>query len=372
MSIFLSPCSCFGTWFRSSSIRPATTKTPNRARHTLINPVPPLRAVPTPSIYLRTPLSLPDNLPNNFDDRVAFSTTYLPSLLSSPPVNSDRYTCASKPKLKQFAVHSTPIPTHAKTLTVTTAGHYSGPLRIFEHAKAAAARQYPPAPALALALHGTTPFCIPHSKQPVAPQNQDLSFGMYQPEPAAYIPVSTGYGIGNGLPEFTFQETPLGLSSSGGTRGGGGGGGGSGGGYVGLGSSGTVVGADNGAGAAAAAAALLYTSPIFSASSAATIGPASGPAGPFQVPFHQNHHQQHQQQSHQSHHHNTYRPHQSSPYPRSKMDSFSDNLTAQEAAAREYQPSAKVRKLHITPPYFPQNIPPRQRPPPPWTIRRWL
>ncbi|KAK4218969.1 peptidase C65 Otubain-domain-containing protein [Rhypophila decipiens] len=157
---------------------------------------------------------------------------------------------------------------------------------------------------------------------------------MFQPEPTAYIPLSTGYGIGHGLPEYTFQETPLGFGDSGGGGGpgshGGGGGGigshgcGGGGGFVGTGGSGTV-GAGTGAGAITAATAplpLIYTTPIFNPNTA-TIGPASGP---FSFSTTSSHHNQ------QHHHHSS---HNSS---RIKMEPNADDLAAQEAAAREYQP----------------------------------
>ncbi|KAM7205259.1 Peptidase C65 Otubain domain containing protein [Rhypophila sp. PSN 637] len=162
---------------------------------------------------------------------------------------------------------------------------------------------------------------------------------MFQPEPTAYIPLSTGYGIGHGLPEYTFQETPLGFSGSGGgggpgSHGGGGGGlggigshggGGGGGGFVGTGGSGTVgagssAGADTGGAITAATAPLIYT-PIFNPNTA-TIGPASGP---FFSTTSAHHNQQH-------HHHSS---HNSS---RIKMEPNADDMAAQEAAAREYQP----------------------------------
>lgn len=185
------------------------------------------------------------------------------------------------------------------------------------------------------------------------------SYGMFQPEPTAYLPLSTGYGIGHGLPEFTFQETPLGLSGSGGGGGGGlgggisgsGGGAGAGGrvpgagglggtcgsggsGYVGIGSgtvgSGNTAGAGTAGGpATTAAAALIYTTPIFSPNTA-TIGPASGPFS-----FHTT----------SSHHNHQQPPHSSHNQTRIKMEPNTDDLAAQEAAARVYQPQIKVRDL---------------------------
>ncbi|KAL2129719.1 hypothetical protein VTI74DRAFT_7399 [Chaetomium olivicolor] len=71
---------------------------------------------------------------------------------------------------------------------------------------------------------------------------------MFQPEPTAYLQVSTGYALPHGLPEYTFEETPaLRLSDGRGSVAAGAGG--------------------NGAGA------LLYGSPIYSANSA-SVGPA--------------------------------------------------------------------------------------------------
>ncbi|KAM7201919.1 Peptidase C65 Otubain domain containing protein [Naviculisporaceae sp. PSN 640] len=172
-----------------------------------------------------------------------------------------------------------------------------------------------------------------------------------QPESTAFLPFSTGYGIGHGLPEYTFQETPLGLSSSGGGGGGGSGGagisgssggggvvvpgagaagglgsaGGGGGGYVGIGGSGTVgagnsAGAGTGGPATTVATALIYT-PIFSPNTA-TIGPASGP-----FPFHTT-----------SSHHNHQQQHHHSSHTRIKMEPNTEDMAAQELAAREYQP----------------------------------
>ncbi|KAK3330649.1 peptidase C65 Otubain-domain-containing protein [Apodospora peruviana] len=175
---------------------------------------------------------------------------------------------------------------------------------------------------------------------------------MYQPETAAYIQqVSSGYGIAHSLPQYTFEETPLGLSS-------GGGGSGSGGGAVGGGSYGAsghshglggpgTAGAGGGAGAPGAglAGALIYTTPIFS-TTRGTVGPASGlGAGPFH--FHQqaqHHHNGHNQNVNHNHihaqNHNTIATHHQSVSPHSavKMESNTDDLAAQEAAARDYQP----------------------------------
>jgi hypothetical protein len=153
-----------------------------------------------------------------------------------------------------------------------------------------------------------------------------LRSGMYQPEPTAFIQVPTGYGMGHGLPDYTFEQTPLGLS--------GGGGGGYGGGP------GTA-----GAGSGGGAGTLIYTTPIFSASSS-VVGPAPGP---FQY------HHSSSASSGTSSATTTTSPassvlsHQQrlSPHSHSstavKMEQTHDDVHAQEAAARDYQPDLKVR-----------------------------
>lgn len=172
-----------------------------------------------------------------------------------------------------------------------------------------------------------------------------VDLGMYQPpEPAAYIPAATSFGIRHGLPEYTFQETPLGLSSrragSGGVGGGGGGGGGGrvggggvSGGYasggLGLGSSGTV-GADSID--SGARAGVFYSTPIFGPNTGA-LGPAPGILASF--PFHYN--------NEFHHNHNTM-----SSLSRIKMESNPDDIAAQEAAAREYQSRTMVWILHLS------------------------
>lgn len=143
--------------------------------------------------------------------------------------------------------------------------------------------------------------------------------------------------MAHGLPEYTFEETPLGLG--GGGRGGYGGGVG--------GSSAAGAGGGSGVGVGAGAGSLIYTTPIFSASSSnSAIGPAPGSA------YHQFHH------SHSSTTTATSSP-ASSLYPQTprsqqhphslsqsapglKMEPISDDLSAQEAAAREYQPNLEV------------------------------
>ena len=168
---------------------------------------------------------------------------------------------------------------------------------------------------------------------------------MYQPpEPAAYIPAPTRFSIRHGLPEYTFQETPLALSSRRAGSGGGGGAGGvhagggsisggSGSGYgsggLGLGSAGTV-GADNidsGAGAGT-----FYTTPLYSGNTGA-LGPAPGILSSF--PFHYN--------NEFHHNHNT-----TSTRSRIKMELNPDDITAQEAAAIEYQSRTMVRMHHLS------------------------
>lgn len=139
--------------------------------------------------------------------------------------------------------------------------------------------------------------------------------------------------MAHGLPEYTFEETPLGL---GGGRGGYGGGVG-----------GSAAGAGGGSGGGAGAGSLIYTTPIFSASSSnSAIGPAPGSA------YHQFHHSHSstttatsspasslypQPQRSQQHPHSL-----SQSSPGLKMEPIGDDLSAQEAAAREYQPNLEV------------------------------
>ncbi|KAK5656367.1 hypothetical protein OQA88_4747 [Cercophora sp. LCS_1] len=138
---------------------------------------------------------------------------------------------------------------------------------------------------------------------------------MYQPQPTPLF--QAGYGMGHGLPQYTFDETPLGL------------GGGGGGGY------GAGPGAA-GAGSGGGAGTLIYTTPIFSGSSPA-VGPASGP-------FHQFHHSSPSSTSspassvlgHHQHHRSS--PHSQHSSSSVKMEPSHD-VHAQEAAAREYQPN---------------------------------
>jgi hypothetical protein len=132
---------------------------------------------------------------------------------------------------------------------------------------------------------------------------------MFQPEPAAYIQVSTGYAIPHSVSDYTFEETPLRLNDGRGS------------GALGTGPSG--------------ANALLYA-PMLSAPAGnrVQVGPApsspgsfnfnptSLPAAPSTVPA---------------------PSHQPAPLPiLLKMESSADELVAQEAAAREYQPQLEV------------------------------
>lgn len=165
---------------------------------------------------------------------------------------------------------------------------------------------------------------------------------MFQPQPTAFIPFSTGYGMAHGLPEFTFEETPLGLS----------------GGSGGFGGHPGTAGASSSSGGSGAGG-LIFTTPIFStsgsavgpapgsfqfhhpssgngtstttttattsasaSSTSATTSPASSVLGLQQRPS----------------------PHSQHTYPASsvKMESSHDDMHAQEAAARDYQPDLKV------------------------------
>jgi len=129
---------------------------------------------------------------------------------------------------------------------------------------------------------------------------------MYQPEPTAYLQVSTGYAIPHSLPDYTFDETPLRLSD-------------------GRGSAAAGTGGN-------AASALLYGTPLFSANSAG-VGPAPSASGSFG--FHSTNPSSTTAASSTvsapSHH----RP--SLPI-LLKMEPNTEDLVAQEAAAREYQP----------------------------------
>lgn len=139
----------------------------------------------------------------------------------------------------------------------------------------------------------------------------------HQPEPTAYLQMSTGFAMPHGLPDYTFDETPLRLSD-------------------GRGPGGAGVGGH-------AASALLYGTPIFSTAGSAGVGPA--PAGSFD--FHHSHSSTTSSAapaasssaiSAPSHH----RP--SLPI-LLKMEPNSDDLVAQQAAAREYQPRLEVCRL---------------------------
>ncbi|KAK4156760.1 peptidase C65 Otubain-domain-containing protein [Chaetomidium leptoderma] len=141
---------------------------------------------------------------------------------------------------------------------------------------------------------------------------------MFQPEPTAYLQVSTGYAIPHGLPEYTFDETPLRLTDG----------------------RGSVA---AGAGGNAAASALLYGTGLFSANSAG-VGPAPSASGSFD--FHSTTGTTTASSaaaaaaaasttstvSAPSHH-------RASLPLLLKMEPNSEDLVAQEAAAREYQPN---------------------------------
>ncbi|KAK4102870.1 cysteine proteinase [Parathielavia hyrcaniae] len=128
---------------------------------------------------------------------------------------------------------------------------------------------------------------------------------MFQPDSTAYLHVSTGYAMPNGLPDYTFDETPLRLSDNRGSAAAGTGG----------------------------SSALLYTTPLFSSTSGAGIGPAPGPSalGSFNN-FHSTSPATANLSTPSSHH----RP--SLPL-LLKMEPNAEDLAAQEAAAREYQPT---------------------------------
>jgi ubiquitin thioesterase protein OTUB1 len=157
---------------------------------------------------------------------------------------------------------------------------------------------------------------------------------MYQPEPTAYLQVSTGYAMPQGLPDYTFEETPLRLSDA---------------------ARGSVA---AGAGANDAGA-LLFGTPLFSANSAG-VGPATSAAGSFPVNFHPTSSSSATAAASTvsappSHH----RP--SLPL-LLKMEATQEDLVAQEAAAREYQPQLQVMTLltpgsFLAPFWYPHNEP---------------
>lgn len=146
---------------------------------------------------------------------------------------------------------------------------------------------------------------------------------MYQPQPTAFLQVSTGYAIPHSLPDYTFDETPLRLSDGRGSAAGAGGN---------------------------AASALLYGTSLFSANSAG-VGPApSASGGSF------NFHSTSSSSSTTtaaaaasstitapSHHRPSH--HRPSLPILLKMEPNTDDLVAQEAAAREYQPHLQVNKI---------------------------
>lgn len=134
---------------------------------------------------------------------------------------------------------------------------------------------------------------------------------MFQPEPTAYLQVSTGYAIPHGLPDYTFEETPLRLNN------------------------GRVPGG-SGAGGGTAGGSLLFGTSFFSANSA-DVGPA--PSAPGSYNFHATSSASTTAAtstiSAPSHH----RP--SLPI-LLKMESDPHDIVAQEAAAREYQLQPEV------------------------------
>ncbi|KAL2145526.1 hypothetical protein VTI28DRAFT_6918 [Corynascus sepedonium] len=131
---------------------------------------------------------------------------------------------------------------------------------------------------------------------------------MYQPEPTAYLQVSTGYAIPQSLPDYTFDETPLRLSN---------------------GQSSVAAGVGGNA-----ASALLYQTPLFSAANSAVVGPAPPTAG--SLNFHPNSSSSTTTATSST---ATAPSHHRTSLPISlKMEPNTDDLVAQEAAAREYQP----------------------------------
>lgn len=143
---------------------------------------------------------------------------------------------------------------------------------------------------------------------------------MFQPEHPAYLQVSTGYAIPHSLPDYTFDETPLRLSDG----------------------RGSVA---AGAGANAANA-LLYGTPLFSSANSAGVGPAPAVSASFNFHSTSSAAATTPTLSAPSHH----RP--SLPI-LLKMERNTDDLVAQEAAAREYQAQLEVNLI----PHFPRSLP---------------
>ncbi|KAK4125208.1 cysteine proteinase [Parathielavia appendiculata] len=129
---------------------------------------------------------------------------------------------------------------------------------------------------------------------------------MFRPDSTAYLQVSTGYAIPHGLPDYTFNETPLRLSDS----------------------------RDSAAAGAvgSSASALLYNTPLFSDTRSAGIGPAPSALGSFNN-FHSTSSTSPANPTISAR--SSHRP--SLPL-LLKMEPNAEDLAAQEAAAREYQP----------------------------------
>lgn len=200
--------------------------------------------------------------------------------------------------------------------------------------------------------------------------------GMYQPESAAYIPLSTGYGNSHGLADYTFEQTTIGGGSGGGGVGGGyvgalGGPGGLEGGGGGSGSGGYTVGGGPGAAATAAGAAAGSAS-IVPGTAGAIFGPGSGPSissntvgvGPASGPLytHANsfHHSSHHHSSHSLplHHgnhgagHNQHQHHQQSHSPLSYVShSLSPSAggstnPSSPASISQFPPQHQIQQQH--------------------------
>jgi ubiquitin thioesterase protein OTUB1 len=143
---------------------------------------------------------------------------------------------------------------------------------------------------------------------------------MYQPQPTAFLQVSTGYAMPHSLPEYTFDETPLRLSDGRGSATGGAGGN--------------------------AASALLYGTSLFSANSPG-VGPASSASGG-SFNFHSTSSSSSTTTAAAAASSTITAPshHRPSLPILLKMEPNTDDLVAQEAAAREYQPHLQVNKIN--------------------------
>lgn len=138
---------------------------------------------------------------------------------------------------------------------------------------------------------------------------------MYQPEPTSFLQLSTGFAIPQSFPGYAFDETQLRLSDGRGAAAPGSGGN--------------------------AASALFYETSLFNAANSAVVGPA--PSAPSSFDLHTNSPPPTTTSAATATSTVTAPPHPQTSIPISlKMEANADDLAAQEAAAREYQPQPVV------------------------------